>query len=134
MAIFKPFINAVITKVERPQSSGPGGDVVLETILEKQIESIRQPFNAFATAGDQTVRDVDSVLVNADNTFFIDLDDKSGDIRLVKAGDLVTWESTRVLEGGPSGVQNEVLRVNIWEAPSLDRQHVEMFTRGDGAA
>lgn len=134
MSIYEKFINAKITKIERPQDSGPGGDTVLETILERQIEAHRQPFNAFATAGDQIYREIDSVINNADNSFFFDLEDGRGDIRRIRAGDLITWESTRVLESGPSGTQDEILRVNIWEAPDFNREHVELFTRGQGAA
>ncbi len=132
MGIFEPFINAKILRVERLQESGAGGDSVAETVLERQIDAHRQPFNAFATAGDRIARTLDSVIVDAENTFFFDLDDPHGEIRLIEAGDLVTWESARVDEGGPSGTRDEILRVNIWEAPELERQHVELFTRGQG--
>jgi hypothetical protein len=133
MAIYAPFVNAKITKIERPQDSGPGGDTVTETVIERQIDAIRQPFNAFATAGDRIERTTDTVIANADNTFFFDLDDLHGEIIRIEPGDLVTWESLRQAEGGPySNTVDEVLRANIWEAPTLDREHVELFTRGQG--
>lgn len=134
MAIYEKWINCKILKFERLQESGPGGDSVAVTILEKQIDAHRQPFNAFATAGDRVARTADSVIINAENSFFFDLDDSHGEIRRLRAGDLITWESLRVNEDGPTGTQEEILRVNIWEAPGLNRQHVELFTRGQGAA
>lgn len=134
MSIYEKFINAKITKIERPQDSGPGGDTITRTIIDRQIDTIRQPFNAFATAGDMILRDLDTAIVNADNSFFFDLEDGKDDIRLIRAGDLITWASTRETTGGPSGTRHEILRVNIWEAPDFTREHVELYTRGQGAA
>lgn len=137
MAVYDRFINCTISLIERPVRTGIGGDIASETLVEATLLAIRLPFNAFSTAGDLLIRDADSVLVNADNSFFIDLDDEVGNLRLLKAGDLVTWAANAT--GGPtSGAsdnsQDEILRVNIWDAPSatFDRAHIELVTRGSG--
>jgi len=72
--------------------------------------------------------------VNAENSFFFDMEDGREEIRLIRAGDLVTWESTREITGGPVGSRDEILRVNIWEAPDFNREHVELYVRGQGAS
>ncbi len=133
MSIFDGLINCKITLIERPVPSGPGGDTTTTTVFERHVEAIRQPFNVFATAGDRLVGDLDSRLVDAENTFWMDLKKVNDVIRHVRAGDVMTWESVNVDSGGPIGTQEEILRVNIWESPNLMREHVEIFTRGQGA-
>ena len=133
MAIPKLFINSKITLIERAIESSVGGDFTTTTIVEREICAIREPFNAFASAGDRVERDLDSEIILADNTFFIGLEDAQGDLRAARAGDLITWESLRLDQGGPSDSRAEIVRINIWEAPGLKRQHVEIFVRGQGA-
>lgn len=133
MAIYRPFVNVTITAIERPSLSGIGGKVVLETLLVANIVANRQPFNAFATAGDFMVRDENSALARADNTFWIDLKDAAGLVTLVKAGDLVSWASINA--SGPTShvTKDEVVRLNIWEQPGFLREHVEIVVRGNAA-
>lgn len=134
MAIPKTFVNAKITLIERPTPTGLGGDAASHTILEREVCAIRQPFNSFASAGDQVIRDIDSAIINADNTFWVDLETARDELLQVKAGDVITWESTSVERGGGSGTRAEVVRLNVWEATGLQRSHVEIFTQGQGAA
>jgi len=135
VGIPKELVNCKITLIERVARAGPGGDVSATTVVEKSICAIREPFNAFASAADTINRTLDTAGKQADTTFWIDIEDAEF-FRDVRAGDLVTWESTRKSVGGPIGVQHEILRLLYWEAPGLTREHIEMFTVGqaDGVA
>ena len=130
MAINPASINCTITSLARPSTSGVGGKVVTTTLIQTSIPAHRQPFNAFATAGDFLSRDTDAVRSIADNSFFMDLLDAQELIRLVKPGDLLVWVSTRSSGPVSSPLQDEVVRANIWEAPGFNREHVEIFVRG----
>ena len=130
MAIYSGFINSTITALERPSTSGVGGKVVLNTLLQSSIPANRQPFNAFGTAGDFMVRDNDSALARADNTFWIDLVDAADLVILAKPGDLLTWVSSRASGPVSAATKDEIVRVNIWDNPGFTREHVEIVVRG----
>ena len=130
MAIYDKFVNATIVRLERPTTSGIGGKVATTTLLQTNIRANRQPFNAFATAGDFMIRDDDSALARADNTFWIDLEDASDLVVWAKPGDLIVWTSSRTSGPVSNTLKDEIVRVNVWDQPGLTREHVEIVVRG----
>lgn len=139
MAVITTLIpaNCTITLIQRPVRSGVGGDSTLDTLLESAVPAIREPFNAFAISGNLLLRDDDRVSVSANNTFWIDLMAPGASaFRQVNAGDLITWVSTRQADGGPASdpIREEVGRTHIYEAVGFQREHIEIFTVGQGAS
>lgn len=133
MTIPRAKINATITKIERPQHSGPGGDVVLHTLLEGELDAIREGVDRTALAGYRLNRDIDGEELLYDATFWVDLEKSPDAVRDIRAGDVLSWRSNR--RKGPNPPADEratIFRATIWEAPGTVHENIEIFTRGDG--
>lgn len=125
-------INAVITKIERPRPTGPGGDVVAIALLKQDIAAIHQGVNRSALSGFRRLRDADGDELIYDGTLWVDLLDAPQELRDVRAGDLVTWRSNRVVgEGAVDFTRAQVVRATPWEAPGTAFENFEIFVRSD---
>lgn len=133
MAILAEKINSTILKIERPVASGPGGDPSLHLVLDQRIEAIREGVNRTALAGFRLEQDPASVELLDEETFWVDLLVAPDEIRSVRSGDLITWESHRDRgEDAPAAKRSVVIRATIWDAPGTAIENIEILTRGSG--